>query len=91
VLLVPLAHVAPLQQPEHEVGSHAQAPSTQRWPAAQAPCVHTPLQPSDAPHALPAQLGLHGPVPQTPGPPPPQVWPALHPPQSVSLPQRSKI
>jgi hypothetical protein len=27
---VPDAHVAPLQQPEHEVGLHAQVPATQR-------------------------------------------------------------
>src|SRR5215472_6409194 len=72
--LVPDAQVTPLQHPEQEVGSQAQLPCTQCCPVPQAPLVHTPLQPSLAPQALPAQLGVQVANPQTLGAlPPPQV------------------
>ena len=90
-MLVPLSHVAPLQQPEHDVGSQSQAPATQRCPVAQLPSEHTPLHPSEAPQVLLPQLGVHMPVPQTLGPPPPHRWPTLHPPQSTTFPQRFGI
>jgi hypothetical protein len=37
------------------------------------PALHTLLQPSEAPQALPSQLGMHELVPQMFGPPPPQI------------------
>jgi hypothetical protein len=85
----PDSHVVPLQHPEHDVGSQVHAPATHRCPLAQLPCVHTPVQPSLSPQALPAQLGVHVPVPQTLGNPPlpPQSCPMLHPPQSTIAPQ----
>jgi hypothetical protein len=86
--LVPDSHVAPLQHPEHDVGSQRHDPATHLCPVAQLPSVHTPAQPSLAPQALPVQLGVHVPVPQTLGlAPAPQVWPMLHPPHSTIGPQ----
>jgi hypothetical protein len=91
VFVLPTSHVLPLQQPLHEVPSHTHAPLTQCWPVAQVPAAHTPPQPSLAPHALPAQLGVQGPVPQTlVAPLPPHVSPAGHPPQSTRFPQWSR-
>ena len=90
--LVPGSHVAPSQHPVHDVGSHWHAPVTHRCPAAQLPCVHTPEQPSLAPHALPLQSGVHALLPHVLGvPPPPQVWPGAQPPQSRIPPQRPWI
>jgi hypothetical protein len=83
---VPVAQAAPAQQPAHVLGSHVHAPATQRWPAPHAPILHTPPQPSLAPHALLAQLGEHGLVPQTLAPAPPQTDPGAHVPQSASAP-----
>jgi hypothetical protein len=86
VSVVPSSQVDPLQQPPHEVASHAQTPDTQRCPCAQLPLSHTPEQPSLAPHALLAQSGLQGLVPQTLAvPPPPHSWPTGQPPQSMSV------
>jgi hypothetical protein len=88
----PLAHVAPSQQPAHEVASHLHTPAVHRSPWPHAPSVHTPSQPLLAPHALPAQLGVHAPVPHTLGcAPPPQSRPMLHPPQSTSWLHASSI
>jgi hypothetical protein len=55
----PPRHDEPLQQPAHDVGSQLHTPTTQRWPGPHAPELHTPPQSSLAPHALPAQLGVH--------------------------------
>jgi hypothetical protein len=62
----------------------------QNWPAPHVP-VHVPLQPSEAPQALPAQLGVQ---PQTLAvPPPPQVLGEVQlpdeqtPPQPLEAPQ----
>ena len=68
VWLDPLAHVEPLQQPEHDVGSHAQTPVTQRCPVAHDPSLQMPPHVSLAPHALPVQSGVH---PHTAALPPP--------------------
>jgi hypothetical protein len=87
----PLVHAPFAQHPAHDVASHVQSPATHRSPCPQEPAVHTPSHPFDSPHALPAQLDVHGPVPQTLGaPPPPQSWPMLHPPQSTSSLQESR-
>jgi hypothetical protein len=60
---VPGRHVEALQQPSQEVASHTQLPLTHRCPVAQLPLGHGRPQPSSAPHALPAQLGVqHGPL-----------------------------
>jgi hypothetical protein len=74
---VPTLHVVPEQQPMHEVSSHAHTPFSQCCPLpGQVPPVQTPLQPSSAPHALPAQLGVH---PHTPvSPPHPQLSGVAH-------------
>jgi hypothetical protein len=61
----PLAHVVPLQQPEHDVTSHLQTPDTHRCPWPHALSVQTPSQPLLSPQDLPVQLEVHGPVPQT--------------------------
>ena len=61
----PLAHVVPVQQPEHEVTSHLQTPDTHRCPWPHAPSVQTPSQPLLSPQDLPEQLEAHGPAPQT--------------------------
>jgi len=88
----PLAQVVPSQQPAQEVTSHLQTPDTQRCPCPHAPSVQTPSHPLLAPQALPVQLEVHGPEPQTLGePPPPQSMPMLHPPQSTSLLHASSI
>jgi hypothetical protein len=88
VLLVPSKHAPPAQHPGHDVASHRHAPPTQRCPLPHAPSTQTPRQPSLAPHALPAHVGAQAPVPQTLGvPPPPQVEPTGHPPQSTTRPQ----
>jgi hypothetical protein len=63
----PVAHVAPLQQPAHDVTSHLHTPDTHRVPWPQAPSVQTPSHPLLSPQAFPAQLGVHGPEPQTLG------------------------
>jgi hypothetical protein len=63
LVAVPAKHCPAEQQPVHEVPSHAHTPLTQCCPLPQLPVVHTPPQPSLAPHALPAQLGEH---PHTP-------------------------
>jgi hypothetical protein len=89
-LSLPFSHDDPLQQPAQEVPSHKHAPDTHRCPVPQLPLVHTAMQPSLAPHALLLQSGVHGFVPQTFCPPPPQVWPTLHPPQSMSLRHESR-
>jgi hypothetical protein len=59
----PVRHDDPLQQPEHKVGSHVQTPAEQRCPALHDPSWHVPPQPSSAPHALPAQLGVQHELP----------------------------
>ena len=85
----PDSHVVPLQQPEHDVGSHVQAPCTQCCPVSQVPAVHTPSHPLLAPHVAPVQLGVQVPAPHTLGvPPPPHASPTSHPPQSTSVPHR---
>jgi hypothetical protein len=84
----PGRHCAPLQQPLHEVGSHTHAPPSQCSPAPQLPVTQTPPQPSLAPHALVVHEGVHVPVPQRFAPPPPQVRPEGHAPQSRTSPQR---
>jgi hypothetical protein len=83
---LPSVQAFPLQHPVHDETSHAQTPATHRIPsAAQVPCTQIDAQPSFSPHALPAQLGVHVPVPQTFGaPPPPQDLPIAHPPQSTT-------
>jgi hypothetical protein len=86
----PLSQLAPLQQPLHDVGSHAHTPDTQCCPVPQPPSVHTPAQPSLSPHALPVQLAVHAPTPHAFGmPPPPHACPMSHPPQSTSTPHAS--
>jgi hypothetical protein len=79
-LSVPGWHAPDAQHPVHDVVSHAHAPDTQCKPLAHVPCAHTPAHSSDSPHAFPAQLGMHVPVPHVFGPPPPHV-PASQPPQ----------
>jgi hypothetical protein len=82
--------VLPLQQPLHDTPSQWQTPATHRWPVAHAPAGHTLPQPSLAPQALPAQLGVHDPALQTLGaPPPPQTCPAEQLPQSTIAPHAS--
>jgi hypothetical protein len=49
--------------------------------------VQTPLHPSLALHAFPAQLGAQSADPHTFGPPPPQWSPGLQAPQSIGAPQ----
>ena len=74
--LVPLSHVEPEQQPEHDVGSQAHTPLAQRCPVAHEPAAQTPPHVSLAPHALPVQSGVQ---PHTPAcPPPPQESGAPH-------------
>jgi hypothetical protein len=86
----PDSQLFPLQQPPHDATSHLHTPATHRVPEPHPPCVQTDAHPSLSPHALPAQLGVHVPVPQTLCvPPPPQSRPISHPPQSVSRPQAS--
>src|SRR5262249_1237756 len=73
----------------HDVGPHVHVPATHRWPVPHADSTHTLAHPSLSPHAFPTQLGVHAPAPHMFGvPPPPHVWPTLHPPQSTILPQR---
>ena len=89
---VPGSQVVPSQQPEQDVPSHVHAPPTHLCPSAHAPCVHTPMHPSLAPQALPAQLAVQVPSPQAFGvPAPPHDWPTSHPPQSMMVPQRLTI
>jgi hypothetical protein len=88
-LLVPGWQAVPSQQPAQEAGSHVQVPATQRSPSLHAPCKQMSEQPSLSPHALPAQLGRHAPMPHTLGTPPaPHASPAGQPPHEMSVPQR---
>jgi hypothetical protein len=87
LVLVPTTHSCPdAQHPLHDVVSHAQTPCAQRSPVAHDPFVHTVLQPSLSPQALPRQSGVQFPTPQTFGPPPPHV-PDAQPPHSTIVPQ----
>ena len=88
LLATPGKHCEPLQQPLHDVGSHTQVPPSQCWPEPQVPVTQTPPQPSLAPHVLAPHDGVHVPVPQMFGPPPPQVRPPAHAPQSRRVPHR---
>jgi hypothetical protein len=75
-VVVPDRHCPAEQHPEHDVGSHTQAPLAQWSPLAQLPVAHVPPHPSFAPHAALAQFGVH---PQTPAcPPPPHDSGVLH-------------
>ena len=63
---VPGMQVFPWQHPlAHDDASHVHVPPTQCWPLPQLPLLHTPPQPSLAPHALPVQLGVHSHAPAT--------------------------
>ena len=85
---VPGWHTEPMQHPAHDSGSQMQLPAEHRSPLGQLPYAHTPPQPSPAPHALFAQLGVHVPAPHTlAAPPAPHVSPLAHPPQSMIAPQ----
>jgi hypothetical protein len=88
---VPPRQVLPLQQPAHDVGSQTHAPPSQCWPPPHVPVTQVPPQPSLAPQALPLHEGVHVPLPHTLGPPPPQLRPAGHAPQSRIFPQRPTI
>jgi hypothetical protein len=89
---VPPRHEAPSQQPLHDAGSHTHAPRSHRCPSPHAPATHTPPQPSLSPHAFPAQLGVHVPIPHVFGvPAPPQTSGARHPPQSMSVPHARRM
>jgi hypothetical protein len=70
--LVPGLQTAPVQHPLHDDVSHVQTPALHRSPAGQTPFLHTPPQPSSAPHALLLQLGVQ------PHTPPLQISGALH-------------
>ena len=74
----PARHALPSQQPGQDVESQMHAPAAQRVPLPHAPVEHTPLHPSLSPHAFPAQLGAHGPLPQRFGPVAPHVSAAGH-------------
>ncbi len=74
VSLVPGWQADTSQQPVHEAPSQTHNPVTHRWPLPHAPLSQTPPHPSPAPHALPAQVGVH---PHTPGRPPPPHWSGL--------------
>jgi hypothetical protein len=67
---VPARHWPAEQQPAgHDVESHAHTSLTQCSPLPQLPLPHAPPQPSLAPQAFPAQLGVHPHVPLWPLPP----------------------
>ncbi len=77
------------QHPEvQDWASHTHAFYTHLLPLGHVPVPHIPPQPSDAPHVLPAQVGVHAVVPQTLVPPPPQVCPVGHVPHASGVPQR---
>jgi hypothetical protein len=84
---VPLSHVFPEQQPEHDVGSHEHAPATQWSPDGHEPVAQMPSQPLLWPHAFDSQSGTHEPLPHRFTPPAPHVSPGEQPPQSMSTPQ----
>jgi hypothetical protein len=81
---VPEVHWPFAQHPLQDVASHTHLPAAQWSPGSHVPLGHVPPQSSVAPHALPAQEGVHCPAPHTFGPPAPQVKPAGHPPQSTT-------
>jgi hypothetical protein len=56
---VPGRHPPAEQQPEHVAESQTHTPAAQVRPLPQVPVAHVPPQPSSAPHAAPAQLGVH--------------------------------
>ncbi len=66
---LPGSHVETSQHPLHELPSHTHTPVVQCWPLPHEPCWHAPPHPSSAPHALPAQLGVHPHAPARPPPP----------------------
>jgi hypothetical protein len=90
---VPARHAPVLEQhPVHEVESQTHAPLAQCRPAPHVPDTHVPEHPSLAPHALPVQLGVQVPVPQTFGvPAAPHASPGGQPPHGTWLPQRPVI
>ena len=76
LLLVPGRHVLPEQHPAHDVKSQTHVPPEQYAPLGHAPFEHVPPQPSESPHALPAQLGAHAHLPAIP--PAPHFVPLGH-------------
>jgi hypothetical protein len=66
---LPGSHVETSQHPLHELPSQTHTPVVQCWPLPHEPCWHAPPHPSSAPHALPAQLGVHPHAPARPPPP----------------------